>query len=183
MDKYCYNGLLWLAQGEDVNIYDAESGDLLVEDFTLSDRKDTIELPELPYKKDSSYYMDNAGEVVTVLRDRTFTKVNAGPSYGYGCWSGVDTTPVLLSMDQNAVLLSWHYVTHSFNYDGQTWYTGGNGYGFENDDCASVNRLDISSYGPFSTDPTDTYKLPIIQKATAALNVITGKNIPIPQSL
>ncbi len=45
MDKYCYNGLLWLAQGEDVNIYDAESGDLLVEDFTLTERKDEIELP------------------------------------------------------------------------------------------------------------------------------------------
>ena len=46
MDKYCYKGLLWFAQGEDVNIYDAESGDLLVEDFALTERKDTIELPE-----------------------------------------------------------------------------------------------------------------------------------------
>ena len=181
MDKYCYTGLLWLAQGEDVNIYDAESGDLLVEDFTLTERKDTIELPG-PYVITSPYYMDKAGDVVTNLNGRVFTKVNPGPSYGYGYWDGRICDPVLLSMDENAVLLSWHYVTHSFEYDNKIWYTGGNGYGY-NYDYATVNRLDISSYGPFSTDPTDNYKLANIQKATVALNIIYNKNIPIPQSL
>lgn len=69
MDKYCYNGLLWLAQGEDVNIYDAESGDLLVEDFTLTERKDTIELP-LRFK-----YSDGT---FTVTNTSTWVEVNCG---------------------------------------------------------------------------------------------------------
>lgn len=183
MDKYCYHGLLWFSQGEDVKIFDADSGEELVE-HTLSERMDEIELPyhELPYDTSSPYYMENANDVVTKLYSRTFTKANYGPSYGYGCWSGVDTIPVLLSKDQNAVLLSWHYVTHSFEYEDETWYVGGNGYGFDSD-CASINRLDVSMYGPFSSDSTDTYKLSIIQKATAALNIIYNKNVPIPQSL
>lgn len=45
MDKYCYNGLLWFSQGEDVNIYNVESGNLLINNFSLTERKDTIELP------------------------------------------------------------------------------------------------------------------------------------------
>lgn len=183
MDKYCYNGLLWFGQGEDVKIFDADSGKELLE-HTLSERKDEIELPplELPYIIESQYYMEDAGDIVTILSDRTFQKVNNGPSYGFGCWTGTESLPMLLSKDQNAVLLSWHYVTHSFEYEGETWYAGGNGYGYYSD-CASVNRLDISSYGPFSEDATENYKLGIIQKATAALNIIYNKNVPIPQSL
>lgn len=179
MDKYCYHGLLWFGQGEDVKIFDSDSGEELLE-HTLSEQTDEIELPP-EYDTSSPYYMDTAGTVVTDLNGRVFTKVNDGPSYGYGDWDGAECHPVLLSKDPNAVILSWHWVTHSFTYDGETWYAGGNGYGF-NHDWATVNRLDISSYAPFSTDSTDTYHLPIIQKATAALNIITGKHEPIPQS-
>lgn len=49
MDKYCYHGLLWFGQGEDVKIFDADSGEELLE-HTLSERVDEIELPEYtPY--------------------------------------------------------------------------------------------------------------------------------------
>ena len=44
-DKYCYHGLFWFDQGEDVKIFDADSGDELIE-YTLSERKDEIELSE-----------------------------------------------------------------------------------------------------------------------------------------
>lgn len=45
-DKYCYYGLLWFGQGEDVKIFDSDSGKELLE-HTLSERKDEIELPIL----------------------------------------------------------------------------------------------------------------------------------------
>ena len=179
-DTYVKQDLFWFSQGEDIKIFDPDTGTELL-GYALGDRKDEIELPG-DYITESVYYMEEAGTTVTNLNGRIFTKSNDGPSYGYGYWDGTYSTPVLLSMDQNAVQLSWHYVTHSFTYDGKTWYAGGNGYGFDAD-CASVNRLDISSYAPFSTDPTDTYKLPTIQKAIAALNIIYHKNIPIPQSV
>lgn len=45
-DKYCYHSLLWFGQGEDVKIFDADSGEELLE-YTLSERKDEIDLPEV----------------------------------------------------------------------------------------------------------------------------------------
>ena len=44
-EKYYYHGLLWFSQGEDVKIFDADNGDELIE-YTLSERKDEIELSE-----------------------------------------------------------------------------------------------------------------------------------------
>lgn len=43
-EKYCYHGLFWFGQGENVKIFDADSGDELIE-HTLSERTDEIELP------------------------------------------------------------------------------------------------------------------------------------------
>lgn len=43
-DKYCYHGLLWFGQGEDVKIFDSDSGEELLE-HTLSERNDEIEIP------------------------------------------------------------------------------------------------------------------------------------------
>ena len=177
-NRYCFNGLLWFDFRDRVKISDAKTGEVLVNSYRLWDPAETIEIPG-DYNTHSPYYMEDIGDIVTDLNGRVFTKVNAGPSYGYGYWDGSSCNPVLLSMDQNAVTLSWHYVTQEFEYDGKTWYTGGNGYGFDYD-YATVNRFDISSYAPFSTDSTDTYKLPNVQKAYAALNIIYNKNHPIP---
>lgn len=44
MDKYCYHGLLWFGQREDVKIFDSDTGEELLE-HTLSERVDEIELP------------------------------------------------------------------------------------------------------------------------------------------
>ena len=64
MDKYCYHGLLWFGQGEDVKIFDSDSGEELLE-HTLSERKDEIELPPGPLEYDTSspYYMENADDL------------------------------------------------------------------------------------------------------------------------
>ena len=183
-DKYCYHGLLWLAQGENVNIYDAESGDLLVEDFALTERKDTIELPkpEFPYIVTSPWYRYENG-VYTTISGRTFAKTNAGDGYVIALYAQSATGPMLLSMDQNCVKTNNPSYEHSFEYDGKTWWTGGNQYGFGGSYSNVPYYMDISSQGPYSSSSADNYRLPIIQKSTAALNIIYNKNVPIPQSL
>ena len=154
MDKYCYNGLLWLAQGEDVNIYDAESGDLLVEDFTLTERKDTIELP-IGYVKSSPYYMDSTSDKVT-FGGRDYPKANTIPSYGTAYHRSDNwTCPMFISMDPNGVKGTGYAPSGDYagtvEFNGATWYISGPGAALTGDYSNSASPTLASwTYGSFA---------------------------------
>jgi hypothetical protein len=182
MDKYCYHGLLWFGQGEDVKIFDANSDRELIE-HTLSERIDEIEVPraELPYDTSSPYYFEGTGQF-TAFGGRSYQKTNAGSAYCLCQYNGTSCSPVLLSKDQNCVKENYPSFEHSFEYLGETWWTGGNQYGFSSNYSTAPRYMDISAYGPFSSSSADDYRLPIIQKAIVSLNIIYNENVPIPQS-
>lgn len=150
MDKYCYNGLLWLAQGEDVNIYDAESGDLLVEDFTLTERKDTIELPMgFQWITNSPYYFEHQNTGVQ-FGGRTYYKSNNIPCYGAAIYRSDGWTAVAyVALDPNGVVGGGNYgPTGSYGpiqYMGLDWYMSGPGSALYGDQRSSANvALEVS---------------------------------------
>ena len=183
-NKYCYTGLIWLADGEDIDVVDKTTDKMLINSYILSDYKDTIELPSPPgaYDTYSAYYMRGNG-VYTNISGRDFAKTNVGDGYVIAAYDGNSTGPMLLSMSRDSVATNNPSFEHSFTYDGNTWWTGGNQYGFTGNFYEVPYFMGLDMYGPFSTDSTDNYKLRCIQMATAALNVIYRKYIPIPDSM
>ena len=183
-----HSELLFFSQGEDIDILDVDQGITLVDNYTLTNTKDTIEVAKpFEYLTSSPYYFTGTG-TFTTISGRRYNKTNAGPGYVFAYYNGTSSNPMLLSRLYECIKTTnstGTVATHEFQfeYDGYIWWAGGFKYGFSGNSKSSDHYIDISAYAPWSQDSSDNYRLQHTQMATAALNIVYNKNIPIPQSL
>ena len=182
-----YSGLLFFSPGENIDILDVDQGITLVDDYTLTDTKDTIEVSKpFEYLTSSPYYFDTSGTFTRFgpsYDTRSYNRTNAGPGFVFAYYNGSSTNPMLLSRLNSCVKTNRDSHEFQFEYDGYIWWAGGFRYGFGGSYSSADHYIDISAYAPWSQDSTDNYRLQHTQMATAALNITLHKNIPIPQSL
>ena len=167
-DTYCYQGLLFFEDGEDVKIFDAESGEELIE-HTLDEYQDEIELPEL-WLVDSPYYIYDVQNAFAI-NGRNYRKTIAGEAYGCGMLfsSYGKGLPMFVSTEPDFV----KYTTDvggafeqraTCSYRGKTWYISGGEYGFNYGDSVNpATSLFTSSDTEYHENSWSNYGLEFLQ--------------------